>query len=86
MNPIFKTGFILGFKKLLRLSAIMAVVTFLIRIVQYGTSGMSDFLNKLMIYIGMLLPFILIAALLGGLALGWYYWWREKSTRRDHNK
>lgn len=80
MHATFKRGFIKGFKKLLRLSAIMAVVTYLIKALQFGISDMGDFLSKLMIYIGFLLPFILLAAALGGLALGWYLWWKEKKS------
>ena len=79
MNVSFKRGFVKGFKKLLRLSAIMAVVTFLLKVFQFGTAGMGDFLNKLMLYIGFLLPFILLTALIGGLAFGWYAWWKDKN-------
>lgn len=79
MNPTFKSAFIKGFKKLLRLSAIMAVVTFLIKVAQYGIKDLGDFLNKLMLYIGFLLPFILLASVIGGLAFGWYAWWKNKN-------
>ena len=57
----------------------MAVVTFVLKVLQHGTAGSGDFLNKLMLYIGVLLPFILLAALIGGLAFGWYAWKKEKN-------
>ena len=80
MNASFKRGFIKGFKKLLRLSAIMAVVTFLLKFLQHGAAASGNFLNKLMLYIGVLLPFILLAALVGGLVFGWYAWKQEKKA------